>query len=183
MMANSSTVTAGDDATAAQYNNLRKDVLDTTDGHTHNGTDSMLLAWGFMASAAQVWVDTWNNTTSVTFTDDDLLWDDDTQSKTITLRRKSDVVIIGDVAWANATGRTNNWEMRWKFDGTEGQETGNIGNTAATVEHHIVLGKFSGVASGDRTLLLQVHKTQEAQKTDDVTVYIRNVVALIIPVD
>ena len=39
-MAASSTVSTGDIATAAQYNNLRTDVLDTSSGHTHNGTDS-----------------------------------------------------------------------------------------------------------------------------------------------
>jgi hypothetical protein len=39
-MANSADVTANvDTATAAQYNNLRKDVLDNTTGHNHNGTD------------------------------------------------------------------------------------------------------------------------------------------------
>ena len=34
----SSVVVAGDDILASQYNNLRKDVLDTTDGHAHSGT-------------------------------------------------------------------------------------------------------------------------------------------------
>jgi hypothetical protein len=39
-MASSSDVTAGSAATAAQYNNLRADVLNTTTGHLHNGTDA-----------------------------------------------------------------------------------------------------------------------------------------------
>jgi len=39
-MASSSTVSTGDVATAAQYNNLRIDVLDTSSGHSHTGTDS-----------------------------------------------------------------------------------------------------------------------------------------------
>ena len=39
-MASSSTVSTGDVATAAQYNNLRTDVLDTSSGHSHTGTDS-----------------------------------------------------------------------------------------------------------------------------------------------
>ena len=38
-MANSSTVSSGDLATAAQYNNLRSDVLDTSSGHLHDGTN------------------------------------------------------------------------------------------------------------------------------------------------
>lgn len=41
-MANSSTVSAGDTATALQYNNLRKDVLDTSTGHLHDGTNGRL---------------------------------------------------------------------------------------------------------------------------------------------
>ena len=36
-MANSSTVSSGDEALATQYNNLRKDVLDVTTGHDHTG--------------------------------------------------------------------------------------------------------------------------------------------------
>lgn len=43
-MANSSDVIAGTTATALQYNNLRKDVLDPSTGHTHSGTDSAGLA-------------------------------------------------------------------------------------------------------------------------------------------
>ena len=38
-MANSSTVSSGDLATAAQYNNLRADVVDTSSGHLHDGTN------------------------------------------------------------------------------------------------------------------------------------------------
>ncbi len=45
-MAQSAVVSSGDDILASQYNNLRKDVLDTTLGHTHNGTDSKILANG-----------------------------------------------------------------------------------------------------------------------------------------
>lgn len=37
-MANSGTVSSGDTATAAQYNNLRLDVLNTSSGHNHAGT-------------------------------------------------------------------------------------------------------------------------------------------------
>ena len=43
-MANSSVVSAGDVASATQYNNLRLDVIDTSTGHTHSGTDSKVLA-------------------------------------------------------------------------------------------------------------------------------------------
>jgi len=43
-MAESSIVSAGDDILASQYNNLRKDVIDTALGHTHNGVDSKTLA-------------------------------------------------------------------------------------------------------------------------------------------
>jgi len=39
-MASSADVSSGDLATAAQYNNLRADVLNTSSGHTHTGTDS-----------------------------------------------------------------------------------------------------------------------------------------------
>jgi hypothetical protein len=39
-MAESSAVSAGDTIFASDYNDLRKDVLDTALGHTHNGTDS-----------------------------------------------------------------------------------------------------------------------------------------------
>ena len=39
-MAASSTVTTGDIATAAQYNNLRTDVLDSSSSHTHAGTSN-----------------------------------------------------------------------------------------------------------------------------------------------
>ena len=45
-MANSSDVVVGADAKASEYNNLRKDVIDTTTGHTHNGSDSSLLGDG-----------------------------------------------------------------------------------------------------------------------------------------
>jgi hypothetical protein len=43
-MAQSSEVFAGDDILASQYNNLRKDTIDTSLGHTHNGADSKTLA-------------------------------------------------------------------------------------------------------------------------------------------
>ena len=43
-MANSSDVSSGDTATAAQYNNLRADVLNTSSGHTHSGSDSKAVA-------------------------------------------------------------------------------------------------------------------------------------------
>jgi len=39
-MANSSTVSSGELATAAQYNDLRSDVVDTSSGHTHDGTNA-----------------------------------------------------------------------------------------------------------------------------------------------
>ena len=43
-MANSAAVAAGDTATAAQYNNLRSDVLDAATGHRHEGgTDGRLV--------------------------------------------------------------------------------------------------------------------------------------------
>ena len=43
-MANSAAVAAGDTATAAQYNNLRADVLDAATGHRHEGgTDGRLV--------------------------------------------------------------------------------------------------------------------------------------------
>jgi hypothetical protein len=42
-MANSADVSSGDLATAAQYNNLRADVLNTSSGHSHTGTDSKNL--------------------------------------------------------------------------------------------------------------------------------------------
>ena len=38
-MANSSTVSSGDLATAAQYNDLRADILDTSSGHLHDGSN------------------------------------------------------------------------------------------------------------------------------------------------
>lgn len=43
-MANSSEVFAGDDILASEYNNLRKDVIDTSLGHAHDGADSKTLA-------------------------------------------------------------------------------------------------------------------------------------------
>jgi len=43
-MANSADVNAGDDILASQYNNLRKDVLDTNTGHDHDGAGSKALA-------------------------------------------------------------------------------------------------------------------------------------------
>lgn len=43
-MANSSDVTAGNDAQAQEYNDLRKDVLNTSSGHSHDGADSKILA-------------------------------------------------------------------------------------------------------------------------------------------
>lgn len=43
-MTASGTVAAGDLATAAQYNNLRADCVDTSAGHTHDGADSKVLA-------------------------------------------------------------------------------------------------------------------------------------------
>lgn len=43
-MAASGTVSAGDTILASQYNNLRIDVLDTSSGHAHTGTDSKLIS-------------------------------------------------------------------------------------------------------------------------------------------
>jgi len=142
-----------------------------------------VVGFDALALPAMVWVDVWYNTTAVTFTDDDILFDDDTQTHDVTLRRKSDVVVIGNISWNQTTARTNNWEMRWDLDGTPGTVTNNIGNTASTVMYHAVLGRWSGVAAGARTLMLQCRKTQVAQQADDVTVYARNVIILIIPVD
>lgn len=133
--------------------------------------------------AAQVWAQTWNDATSKTFTDDDTNWDDDSVTTSVTLRRKSDVIVIGDIAWNQTTARINNWEMRWDLSTTSGTATGNVGNTASTVMHTIVHGVFAGKASGAHTLTLQCHKTQAAQQTDDVTVYLRNVIILILPAD
>jgi len=42
-MANSSTVDTGDTATAAQYNNLRADAIDTSTGHLHDGSNGRNL--------------------------------------------------------------------------------------------------------------------------------------------
>jgi hypothetical protein len=39
-MSNSADVSAGDNITAAQINNLRADILNITTGHSHNGVDS-----------------------------------------------------------------------------------------------------------------------------------------------
>ena len=52
-MATSSAVSAGDLATADQYNNLRADVLDGSSGHDHDGTDgnATLAATTFSANA------------------------------------------------------------------------------------------------------------------------------------
>ena len=52
-MASSSAVSAGDLATADQYNNLRADVLDGSSGHDHDGTDgnATLAATTFSANA------------------------------------------------------------------------------------------------------------------------------------
>jgi hypothetical protein len=41
-MANSNPVNPGDSTTALQYNNLRKDVLDTSTGHTHAGDSAQI---------------------------------------------------------------------------------------------------------------------------------------------
>ena len=43
-MANSSVLVGGEDGHIDQYNDLRKDVLDTSTGHTHDETDSKKLA-------------------------------------------------------------------------------------------------------------------------------------------
>ena len=42
-MANSGAVTSGQQATAAQYNNLRSDVVDPAIGHRHDGVDGVNL--------------------------------------------------------------------------------------------------------------------------------------------
>ena len=43
-MANSSAVAAGQIATAEQHNNLRDDILDTSSGHLHDGTNARVHA-------------------------------------------------------------------------------------------------------------------------------------------
>ena len=47
-MANSSEVAAGQDGDYTQYNNLRKDILDLSTGHTHDEADSRALANGII---------------------------------------------------------------------------------------------------------------------------------------
>jgi hypothetical protein len=42
-MSFSADVSAGDTILATDHNNLRKDVIDTTNGHAHNGTDSKAI--------------------------------------------------------------------------------------------------------------------------------------------
>lgn len=49
-MSNSSDVNAGDDALALQYNNLRKDVLNATTGHNHEGVEGKVLGAGALGT-------------------------------------------------------------------------------------------------------------------------------------
>lgn len=51
-MGASSNISGGDKATAEQYNNLRKDVVDTTSGHDHDGTDSKQVDHGGLGGLA-----------------------------------------------------------------------------------------------------------------------------------
>lgn len=51
-MANSSPVAPGDQATAAQYNDLRSDVLDPTTGHTHDGVTGTLMDRPWLGTGA-----------------------------------------------------------------------------------------------------------------------------------
>jgi len=115
-------------------------------------------------------------------------WQQDTQSTTITLRRKSDVVILSDVTWNNSTAaRTNGQAFRWTLGGAgvtgSSTGTGNIGNTLSTVEHHFVQELFAAQAAGTYTLRLEAQKTQVAWSGDNVNIYYRIVIPLIIPVD
>lgn len=133
---------------------------------------------------AQVWATIWQSVVPVFFNDNDILWDDDTETTSVTLRRKSDVVVIGAVGWQNSiAGRVYNWEMRWDLDGTPSVETGKLGNQVSRLENTVVLGKWTGVAAGARTLTLQAHKTEVAWQADDVTVHRRTAAIIIIPVD
>lgn len=66
-MSNSSDVTAGTGATAAQYNNLRKDVLDPATAHSHKvNSESKLEGWNVIYSAASVTNYTWTLPTTGT---------------------------------------------------------------------------------------------------------------------
>lgn len=141
-----------------------------------------------LTSEAQVYVATlWQDSTAWILANNNN-WQQDTQSTTITVRRKSDVIIISDVAWSNATAsRINGQAFRWTLGGAAvtgvSSGTGNIGNVFLGVEHHYVGEQFQDVAAGVHTLQLESQKTQVAWSGDTVTVYIRTAIVLIIPKD
>jgi hypothetical protein len=72
-MTNSEPVAAGDIATADQYNHLRADVVDTANGHHHDGVDSRAVAVSLSeveatlaANAAAAAGNTWYDALSIT---------------------------------------------------------------------------------------------------------------------
>lgn len=63
-MGASSDVTTGSNATAAQYNNLRADVVNTSTGHDHDGTDSKpVVSTQTDATASRALATVYQNTT------------------------------------------------------------------------------------------------------------------------
>jgi hypothetical protein len=144
--------------------------------------------WSTIALNSMVYIeDLWQNQVAWALANNNN-WQQDTQSTTVTVRRKSDVLILSDIAWNNSTAaRINGQAHRWTLGGAAAtgmsSGTGNIGSTLSTVEHHFVGEVFQDVAAGDHTLQLESQKTQVAWSGDTVNVFYRIAIIVVIPKD
>lgn len=139
--------------------------------------------FGSLELAAQVWVKWWPTNVVGWNMANNNNWQTDTQTTTINPRRKSDLVVIGDILWVNSTAaRIANMMMRWSLDGVGlWGDTYHIGNSFDLREHTTVLGVFPDVSAGVKTLALQAQKPTVA--ADTVWIYKRNVIILVLPKD
>ena len=139
--------------------------------------------WGTLTLDAQVWMGSWYNAVAWVLANN-IIWQSDTQSTIITPRRKSTVVVIGMVTWQDSTAtRAVFMDFRWNLNAVAGQNNGPFGNQAARREGHTLIGVFTAVPAGARTLMLQAQKTNVVFQADAVTIATRYTAIFVLPED
>ena len=169
---------------------------DTVDGFHASGTPmaGTLLAldasstwpddvvdFGTLTTDAQVYATTWENDTMWTLSNSSG-WQTDTQSTTVTVRRKSTVVVALSFRWTDATAsRIDIVQFRLSLGGSADIDTDLLGCTVNTRMFPTVWGHWTGVTSNS-TLVLQAAKNG-SYLSDTVWVTDRKAIIWVIPED
>ena len=146
-----------------------------------NGTwPDDVVDFGALTTDAQVYAVWWTNDTLWSMPSD-TNWNSDSQSTSVSIRRKSTVLVVGQFVWTDYTsGRIDACSFRWNFDGVAGPETGPLGTSYNSRNIATVLACYTGVTAGSKTLVLQSKKNYAS---DGMWVINRRVAVIVIPED